>query len=132
MWVVIADGVFFLLEPITHKTRGRNKISTGQDQETLVSTYKSIGRSVLEYGAPIWSPIISNNSWNKLQVVQNQALRIATGCLKMSFLWNYVFDKLYLYETICEKSYLNGFLRLLMYETSPWHSKIKEQFEYFE
>lgn len=56
----------------------------GQDQETLVSTYKSIGRSVLEYGAPIWSPIISNNSWNKLQVVQNQALRIATGCLKMS------------------------------------------------
>ena len=33
----------------------------GQDQETLVSTYKSIGRSVLEYGTPIWSPIISNN-----------------------------------------------------------------------
>ena len=56
----------------------------GQDQETLVSTYKSIGRSVLEYGAPIWSPIIKDNQWQKLQVVQNQALRVATGCLKMS------------------------------------------------
>ena len=52
----------------------------GQDQETLVITYKSIGRSVLEYAAPIWSPIISETSWNKLKVVQNSALRAATGC----------------------------------------------------
>ena len=58
----------------------------GQDQETLVRTYKSIGRSVLEYGATIWSPIISSSQWQKLQVVQNQALRVATGCLKMSSL----------------------------------------------
>ena len=58
--------------------------SWGQDKETLIITYKAIGRSVLEYGAPIWSPIISDSSWNRLQTVQNQALRTATGCLAMS------------------------------------------------
>lgn len=56
----------------------------GQDKETLILTYKSIGRSVLEYGNPIWSPAISPTNWRKLQVVQNDALRIATGCLKMT------------------------------------------------
>jgi hypothetical protein len=58
----------------------------GQDQETLVATYKSIGRSVLEYGNPIWSPEVSEANWKQLQVVQNQALRVATGCLAMTSL----------------------------------------------
>ena len=40
--------------------------------------------TVLEYAAPIWSPIISETSWKKLQVVQNHALRIITGCLTKS------------------------------------------------
>ena len=56
----------------------------GQDKETLILTYKSICRSVLEYGAPIWAPLISQTSWEKLQRVQNQALRTATGCLAMA------------------------------------------------
>ena len=56
----------------------------GQNQETLLITYKSIIRSVLEYGCPVWSPIIKDTHWNKLQSIQNQALRIATGCLAMS------------------------------------------------
>ena len=56
----------------------------GQDQETLVLVYKSLGRSLLEYGNPIWSPQISDTNWNKLQVVQNHALRVATGCLAMT------------------------------------------------
>ena len=51
----------------------------GQDLETLALTYKSICRSVMEYAAPIWSPIISKASWTKLQTVQNQALRVITG-----------------------------------------------------
>ena len=56
----------------------------GQDKETLILTYKSIGRSVLEYGSPIWSPIISESNWTKIQSTQNQALRIATGNVKMA------------------------------------------------
>lgn len=56
----------------------------GQDKEVMVMTYKSIIRSILEYGGPIWNPIISDTNWTKLQAVQNQALKIATGCIKMT------------------------------------------------
>ena len=54
--------------------------SWGQDKETMIITYKSICRSILEYATPIWSPSISDTNWEKLQVIQNKALRIATGC----------------------------------------------------
>ena len=54
--------------------------SWGQDKETMLITYKSICRSILEYATPIWSPQISDTNWYKLQVIQNKALRIATGC----------------------------------------------------
>ena len=56
----------------------------GQDKETIIMTYKSICRSVLEYGSPIWSPNISATSWTRLQSVQNSALRIACGCFTMA------------------------------------------------
>ncbi len=56
----------------------------GQEKENLILTYKSLGRSVLEYGTPVWSPIISDSNWKDLQIAQNKALRIATGCLVMS------------------------------------------------
>ena len=56
----------------------------GQYQETLSMTYKAIVRSVLEYAAPIWSPIISETSWQKLQTIQNQALKVITGNLAMA------------------------------------------------
>ena len=56
----------------------------GQQKETLTLTYKTIVRSTLEYGNPIWSPSIKNTNWDRLQRVQNQGLRIATGCLTMS------------------------------------------------
>ena len=44
----------------------------------------STSNSVLEYGGPIWSPVIKDNNWRKLQTAQNHALRIATGNLEMS------------------------------------------------
>ena len=56
----------------------------GQDKETLIIMYKSICRSKLEYATPVWSPIISESSWEKLQRVQNQAMRVSTGCLAMT------------------------------------------------
>jgi hypothetical protein len=52
----------------------------GKHKETLITTFKAITRPILEYGSTTWSPIISNTNLNKLQTVQNTALRIATGC----------------------------------------------------
>ena len=56
----------------------------GQDKETLLLTYKATCRSALEYACPVWSPCISSTSWDRLQTVQNHALRVATGCLNKS------------------------------------------------
>jgi hypothetical protein len=73
------------------KVRKRNNIlkclagaSWGQDCETMLMSYKAFCRPVLDYGAPIWAPVISGSSWSKLQVAQNEALRIATGCHGMT------------------------------------------------
>ena len=46
--------------------------------------YKAVTRSTLEYCTPIWSPIISDTNWSRLQSVQNQGLRVTTGCLLMT------------------------------------------------
>ena len=48
--------------------------------ETLMATYKAVMRPALEYASSTWSPIASLTSINKLQVMQNAALRTATGC----------------------------------------------------
>ena len=47
-------------------------------------TYKTIGRSVANYGAPVWSTNASATSIGKIQIAQNEAMRIATGSHKMS------------------------------------------------
>ena len=51
----------------------------GKQKETLMATYK-VMRPALEYTSSVWSPITSSTSINKLQVMQNAALRTATGC----------------------------------------------------
>ena len=56
----------------------------GKDKEVLTTTYKAIGRSVLNYGTQVWSPFLSETNWQVLQNSQNHALRIITGCTKMS------------------------------------------------
>ena len=50
----------------------------------LSVTYKAIDRSVLNYGALIWASTISNTNWNHPQTQQNLALRVITGCVKIS------------------------------------------------
>ena len=56
----------------------------GQQKETILMTYKTIGRSVANYGVPVWSTNASVTSTGKIQTAQNEALRIATGSHKMS------------------------------------------------
>ena len=51
----------------------------GQQKETILMTYKAIGRSVANYGAPVWSANASATSIGKIQIAQNEALRIPTG-----------------------------------------------------
>ena len=51
----------------------------GKQKETLMATYKAVMRPALEYAYSIWSPLASSTSINKLQVMQNVVLRIATG-----------------------------------------------------
>ena len=52
----------------------------GKQKETLMATYKAVMRPALEYASSIWWPIASSTSINKLQFMQNAALRTATGC----------------------------------------------------
>ena len=52
----------------------------GKRKETLLATYKAVMRLALEYVSSIWSPLASSTSINKLQVMQNAALRTATEC----------------------------------------------------
>ena len=48
-------------------------------KEPILATYKAITRHVLEYASTIWSPNASETNIDK-HIVQNAALRIATGC----------------------------------------------------
>ena len=58
--------------------------SWGQQKETLLMTYKAVGRSIINYAAPVWSPNLHDTNYRKIQYTQNEALRIATGWHKMS------------------------------------------------
>jgi hypothetical protein len=52
----------------------------GKHKEVLLTTYKTITQPIIEYASTIWSPSLSQTLTNKLQTIQNTALRIATGC----------------------------------------------------
>ena len=50
----------------------------GQQNETLLMTYKALGRSIATYAAPVWSINVSETNIGKIQHAQNEALRIIT------------------------------------------------------
>ena len=52
----------------------------GCDKETLLTTYQAIGRSILNYCCPVWTPSHKDTNCNRLQRAQNSALRNTTGC----------------------------------------------------
>ena len=43
-------------------------------------TYKSLMRSLMVYACPVWFPNACRSKIDKLRIIQNQALRIVTGC----------------------------------------------------
>ena len=51
----------------------------GQQNETLLMTYKALERSIANYAAPVWSTNASESNIGKIQRAQNEALRIITG-----------------------------------------------------
>ena len=76
---------------VAERISGRNNIlkalagtSWGQQKETLLITYKAVGRSIINYAAPVWSPNLHDTNYRIIQYTQNEALRIPTGCHKMS------------------------------------------------
>ena len=58
----------------------------GQQKDTLLMTYKALGRSIANYAAPVWSINASESNIGKIQRAQNEALRIITGSYKMSII----------------------------------------------
>ena len=76
---------------IAERVSSRNNIfkalagpSWGQQKETLLMTYKAVGRLIINYAAPVWSTNLRDTNYRNIQYTQNEALRIATGCHKMS------------------------------------------------
>ena len=76
---------------MTNKVSKRNNVlkalagtNWGQQKETLLLTYKALGRSIAYYAAPVWSTNASNTNLEKIQRTQNEALRIIIGSHKMS------------------------------------------------
>ena len=76
---------------IAERVSSRNNIlkalagtSWGQQKETLLITYKAFGRSIINYAAPVWSTNLRDTNHRNIQYTQNEALRVATGCHKMS------------------------------------------------
>ena len=58
--------------------------TSGQQKETLLNSYKAFVQPVLEYACPVSTPAAAPSAIEKLQKVQNAALRVATGCTTMS------------------------------------------------
>ena len=78
-------------DQIKTKVHSRNNIlkalcgtTWGKEKETILSTYKAISQSVLNYCSPIWGPNLCDSKWEELQRQQNAALRTATGCTNMT------------------------------------------------
>ena len=56
----------------------------GTAERDIANDIRGVDRSIADYAAPVWSTNASNTSMEKIQVAQNEALRISTGAHKMS------------------------------------------------
>ena len=58
--------------------------SWGCSKEVLLTTYKAVGCSIINYAAPIWTPTLSDSRCKDLQRKQNAVLRTIIGCHVMA------------------------------------------------
>ena len=58
--------------------------SWGQQKKTLLMTYKAVGRSIINYAAPVWSTNLRDTNYRNIQYTQKESLRIATSRHKIS------------------------------------------------
>ena len=47
-------------------------------------TYKTVWRSIINYAVPVWNTNLRDTNDKNIQYTYNEALRITTGCQKMS------------------------------------------------
>ena len=47
-------------------------------------TYKAVGRSIINYAAPVWSTNLRDTNYRNIKYTKNEVLRISTGCQKVS------------------------------------------------
>ena len=62
---------------VTERVSGRNNIlkalagtSWGQQIETLLMTYKAVGRSIINYAAPVWSTNLRDTNYRNIPYTQ--------------------------------------------------------------
>ena len=60
------------------------KALSGTSPKELYGYFKVLLRPILDYASPAWSHSASKTSLNKLRTVLNSALRMITGCSKIS------------------------------------------------
>ena len=65
------------IKAITHPNQAMKK-------KEALTVYKAITRSNMNYACGVWTPNVANSHWQKLEARQNDALRCATGCLRMT------------------------------------------------
>ena len=80
LWVYLDPSLSFNKHSqyVAGRVSGRNTIlkalagtSCGQQKETLRMTYKAVGRSIINYTAPVWSPNLHDSNYRKIQCTQN-------------------------------------------------------------
>jgi hypothetical protein len=87
--VIFDPKINFGIQAKTSKSKGSSRVpilkgltgtNLGHDMETILRTYKCLILSCMSFNSPIWFPSTSATNIQGLQLVQNSALRIATGC----------------------------------------------------
>ena len=96
----------------------------GKQKDTLMATYKTVMIPALEYTSSIWSPLASSTSINKPKVMQNAALRTATGCTQDTHIQHLLDETLIL--PIHEHLQLHNTIHPTPYTNILQHSKPKK------